>query len=91
MKNTNEIFKILLDIESRIAEFEKNGEYYNRDFIIMFLQIIRQTLVYNKEGIDIVALEVSEAIPIQTNSDLNDTNINIAFLERPKILSKKMN
>lgn len=81
MKASKELIALYL-LAEKLVLMENKG--YQDDHILnTLLQIANAYLDFSQDN-DIVAIEIASYFPIKTNPDLDEADINVAFVERPK-------
>jgi len=60
------------------------------ELIIILEQIKKELLKLEEEGLEIIAIELASYLPIRTNPELDNNELNVVFIEKPKTHIKKM-
>ena len=82
-----ELYKLI----EELALMEKDNEFYNKELLLILVQIARHLVKLNKEGRDITHIELSDYLPIYTNPNLKEDDLNVIYIEKPKLKVNQMN
>ncbi len=61
------------------------------DILIVLYQLAEAIAQYEKDGVEIVGIEMASNLGFKINEKLNNAELNVVFIEKPKVLRKKMN
>lgn len=84
MNKELELLYIISEKLVKMKDFQDDG------LLKVLLEITNGYLDFSKNR-EIMAIELASYFPIKTNADLDDDEINVAYIEKPKTLKKNMN
>lgn len=81
-KNPSKELIALYLLAEKLVIMENKG--YQDDHILNTLLQIANAYLDFSQDTDVIGIELASYFPIKTNPDLDDNDINVAFVERPK-------